>query len=140
MTVKHERWHEQIRLSKTLITVITGRARSAVRPSGNKENSLKTLDLSSASTEYRDSNYAVVLRNMPPLPPRNVPALQFHIKPATPADIESILRLIKDLVRTRVSEILTLDNPQAEYEKEPESAKATAELVRASALSSRPCI
>ncbi|KAG8810773.1 hypothetical protein FRC17_002786 [Serendipita sp. 399] len=43
---------------------------------------------------------------MPPLPPRDVPALQFHIRPATPADI-------------------------AEYEKEPESAKATPELLQA---------
>ncbi|KAG8757625.1 hypothetical protein FRC14_001792 [Serendipita sp. 396] len=53
---------------------------------------------------------------MPPLPPRDVPALQFHIRPATPGDIESILRLIKDL---------------AEYEKEPESAQATPELLQA---------
>ncbi|KIM22288.1 hypothetical protein M408DRAFT_332983 [Serendipita vermifera MAFF 305830] len=53
---------------------------------------------------------------MPPLPPRDVPALRFHIRAATPADIESILRLIKDL---------------AAYENEEHSVKATPELLQA---------
>jgi len=59
---------------------------------------------------------------MPPIP-RDAPPLRFHIREAKPSDVRCILDLIIDL---------------ATYENEPESAKATPELLTTNLFGATP--